>query len=355
MQTQLETIFKFARDKGASDVHISSGRLPVIRYHGELADLEGFGIIQNSRDILFEILSDDQKDYFENNLELDFSYTSSDNYRYRGNLFMQYRGGVDGVFRIVPDKIPDLDKLGLPPAVERFTKLHQGLVLVTGPMGSGKTTSLASLINTINIRRPDHIITVEDPIEYIHYNKTGIVNQREIRIHTKSYNSALRAALREDPDVIMVGETRDLETISLALTAAETGHLVFGTLHTLDAISTVNRIIDVFPPGEQSKIRTMLAESLQGVISQQLIPKKDGSGMIIAVELLIMTPALSNLIRDNKTFQIPSIIQTGKTKYGMCLLDDSIMDLLKSGKISGKQAYSFASDKNLFRQFAMEN
>ncbi len=355
MALQLENIFKLAREKGASDIHISSGRMPVIRYHGELTDLGEIGIIPNSRDILFEILTEEQRDFFENNLELDFSYTSPDNYRYRGNLFMQYRGGVDGVFRIVPDKIPDLDKLGLPPAVLKFTKLHQGLVLVTGPMGSGKTTTLAALINTINMTRPDHIITVEDPIEYIHYNKSGIVNQREVRIHTKSYNSALRAALREDPDVIMVGEMRDLETISLAITAAETGHLVFGTLHTLDAISTVNRIIDVFPPGEQSKIRTMLAESLQGVISQQLIPRKDASGMIVAAELLVMTSALSNLIRDNKTFQIPSMIQTGRTKFGMCLLDDSIMELLNAGKISGKQAYSFASDKNVFRQYLSEN
>lgn len=348
---KLETILKSARERGASDVHISTGRAPVIRLHGELTFLtDESAAIHNSQDILFEILTEDQKKNFFDIMDLDFSFTASDNSRYRGNMFMQYRGGVDGVFRVIPDKIPDLDKLGLPPAIVNLTKLHQGMVLVTGPMGSGKTTTLASLVSLINETRSDHIITIEDPIEYVHHNKKGVVNQREVCVHTKSYTNALRAALREDPDVIMVGELRDLETISLALTAAETGHLVFGTLHTIDAVGTVNRIIDVFPPGEQNKIRIMLAESLQGVISQQLIPRKDNTGMVAAAELLLMTPALSNLIRDNKTFQIPSIIQSGKTKYGMCMLDDTIMDLYKAGTISAEHAYGFANDKTLFRE-----
>lgn len=348
----IESIFTLAREKGASDIHISAGRAPIVRLHGTLTYLTSQDdVLHNARDVLFETLSAGQQEDFKNTQDIDFCYEASDSQRYRGNLFCHYHGDIGAVFRIIPDTIPALDSLGLPPASEKFTKLHQGMVLVTGPMGSGKTTTLAAMIDRINSTRPDHILTVEDPIEYIHHNKRGIVNQREVRIHTQSYSSALRAALREDPDVIMVGELRDLETMSLALTAAETGHLVFGTLHTTDAISTVNRIIDVFPAGEQAKIRTMLAESLQGVVSQQLIPRKDGKGMVLAAELLIMTSALSSLIRDNKTFQIPSIIQTGKTKYGMCLLDDSIMELLNAGKISGEQAYAFASEKNLFRKF----
>ncbi len=354
--SQIEEILTMARERGASDVHISTGRAPVIRYHGELTYLtDESDVIKNSKELLFTLLTDEQRSYFLRQMDLDFSYTSLDNHRYRGNLFMQYRGGTDGVFRIIPDDIPDLDQLGLPPALGKLTSLHQGMVLVTGPMGSGKTTTLAALINLINRTRHEHIITIEDPIEYVHTNHKGVVNQREVWVHTKSYATALRAALREDPDVIMVGELRDLETISLALTAAETGHLVFGTLHTTDAVGTVNRIIDVFPPGEQNKIRIMLAESLQGVISQQLIPRKDGSGMVAASELLLMTTALSNLIRDNKTFQIPSIIQSGKSKHGMCLLDDSIMDLYKAGTISARKAYAFAKDKNLFRSFVMES
>ncbi len=348
----IEKIFAQAREKGASDIHLSAKRAPIVRLHGTMTYLtEENDILNDAREVLFETLLPEQIEDFKNTQDIDFCYQASDSQRYRGNMFCHYNGDIGAVFRVIPDTIPALESLGLPPASINFTKLHQGLVLVTGPMGSGKTTTLAALIDRINSTRPDHILTVEDPIEYIHYNQRGLVNQREVRIHTQSYSSALRAALREDPDVIMVGELRDLETMSLALTAAETGHLVFGTLHTTDAISTVNRIIDVFPAGEQAKIRTMLAESLQGVISQQLIPRKDGKGMVLAAELLLMTSALSNLIRDNKTFQIPSIIQTGKTKYGMCLLDDSIMDLLKAGTISGDQAYAFASEKNLFRQY----
>ncbi|MCD6460724.1 type IV pilus twitching motility protein PilT [bacterium] len=347
----LQNIFSQARERGASDIHLSTGRAPVIRYHGKLEVLgEKSNKLKNLRDLLAEILTSDQQEYYQNNYDFDFAYSASDNKRYRGNIYYHYHGGVGAVFRIIPDSIPTLENIGLPDRVVNFTKLHQGLVLVTGPMGSGKTTTLAVLIDIINSTRPDHIITVEDPIEYIHYNKKGIINQREVKVHTLSYSSALRAALREDPDVIMVGELRDLETMSLALTAAETGHLVFGTLHTTDAISTVNRIIDVFPPGEQSKIRTMLAESLQGVISQQLIPKKDGAGMVVASELMVATSALSNLIRDNKTFQISSIIQTGRIKYGMCLLDDSLFDLYEKGLISKENAISYAIDKGQIKQ-----
>ncbi|RJP61693.1 MAG: type IV pilus twitching motility protein PilT [Candidatus Auribacter fodinae] len=352
---KIEELFAQAREKGASDIHIASGRAPVVRLHGELTYLnDNDDVVSNSHDMLFAMLTSEQSEFFKQSLDLDFAYTSTDNYRYRGNLFMQYRGGVNGVFRLIPDTIPELHDLGLPPAVKNFTDLHQGLVLVTGPMGSGKTTTLASMVNLINRNRADHILTIEDPIEYIHKNLRGVVNQREVRIHTKSYTAALRSALREDPDVIMVGELRDLETISLALTAAETGHLVFGTLHTTDAVGTVNRIIDVFPPGEQNKVRIMLAESLKGVLSQQLIPRSDKQGMVVAAELLINTSALANMIRDNKTFQIPSIIQSGKAKSGMCMMDDSIMDLLKNGVISPQKAYAFAQDKTQFRQFLKE-
>lgn len=352
---KIEELFSLARQKGASDIHICAGRAPIVRLHGELTYLTNEDDkVVNSHELLFEILSPEQRDLFQEMLDIDFAYTSLSRQRYRGNLFMQYRGGVNGVFRIISQTIPELDSLGLPAAVRKFTTLHQGLVLVTGPMGSGKTTTLASLVNQINQTRADHILTIEDPIEYIHTSKKGIVNQREVRVHTSSYTAALRSALREDPDVIMVGELRDLETISLALTAAETGHLVFGTLHTTDAVGTVNRIIDVFPPGEQNKIRIMLAESLKGVLSQQLIPRSDQSGMVAASELLITTPAMANMIRDNKTFQIPSIIQSGKSKYGMCLMDDSIMALLKEGIISPQRAYAFAQDKTQFRQFLTE-
>ena len=349
--TTLENIFSQARELGASDIHLSSGRAPIVRHHGKLEVLgEKNNKIKNLRDLLADILTEDQQQRYQENLDFDFAYSASDTKRYRGNIYYHYHGGVGAVFRIIPDNIPKLENMGLPEPLINFTKLHQGLILVTGPMGSGKTTTLAALIDVINSTRSDHIITVEDPIEYVHYNKRGIVNQREVQVHTVSYSSALRAALREDPDVIMVGELRDLETMSLALTAAETGHLVFGTLHTTDAISTVNRIIDVFPPGEQSKIRTMLAESLQGVISQQLIPKKDGSGMVVASEFMVSTPALANLIRDNKTFQIPSIIQTGKTKYGMCLLDDSVFELYEKGLISKESALSYSMDKGQMKQ-----
>ena len=351
----IDTILEIARNKGASDIHIGTNRQPVIRLHGELACLtEEETFVDDSRKLLFSILTKEQQDYFQKNFDLDFSYTAQDGTRYRGNIFYQHRGGVDGVFRVIPSAIPDISELGLPAQILNFTHLHQGLVLVTGPMGSGKTTTLAALTKFINETRSDHIITIEDPIEFLFQNEKAIINQREIQRHTTSYTSALRAALREDPDIIIVGEMRDLDTISLALTAAETGHLVFGTLHTTDAVSTVNRIIDVFPPGEQNKIRMMLAESLNGVISQQLIPRKDGSGMVVASELLITTPALSNLIRDNKTFHIPSIIQSGKAKHGMRLLDDSINDLLSQEIITGKSAFAFAHDKNQFRSYLQE-
>ena len=353
---QIDSILTIARQKGASDIHIGMNRQPVIRLHGELIVLEDTtAFVSDSRKILFEILTKEQQEYFQKNLDIDFSYTAPDDSRYRGNLFYQYRGGIDGVFRLIPHSLPDINNLGLPAQITDLTHLHQGLVLVTGPMGSGKTTTLAGLTNFINQRRPDHIITIEDPIEFLFQNNKAIINQREINRHTPSYGSALRAALREDPDVIIVGEMRDLDTISLALTAAETGHLVFGTLHTTDAVSTVNRIIDVFPPGEQNKIRMMLAESIQGVISQQLIPRKDGTGMIIASELLLSTPALSNLIRDNKTFHIPSIIQSGKAKHGMHLLDDSINTLLSAELITGKSAYAFAHDKKQFSSYLQES
>jgi twitching motility protein PilT len=280
---------------------------------------------------------------------LDFAYEIPNVARFRANYFYQKRG-LGAVFRIIPSKILSVEELNLPETVLKFTRLSRGLVLVTGPTGSGKSTTLAAMIDYININRKEHILTIEDPVEFVHKNKNCLVNQREVLTHTGSFSMALRAALREDPDVILVGEMRDLETIELAITAAETGHLVFGTLHTNSAAKTVDRIIDAFPSDRQAQIRTMLSESLKGVISQQLLKRADKPGRVASVEILYVNSAVANLIREGKTFQIPSVIQTGKGD-GMQLMDQSIMDYLMKKVISPDEAYLKANDKKAFERF----
>jgi twitching motility protein PilT len=304
---------------------------------------------QDMNALLLEILRPYQRERYQETNDLDFAYEIPGVARFRGNLFRQHRG-PGAVFRVIPSRVLTADELKLPDAIRNFTKLNKGLVLVTGPTGSGKSTTLAAMIDLINSTRPEHILTIEDPIEFVHKNQMALVNQREVGPHTNSFASALKAALREDPDVILVGEMRDQETISLALTAAETGHLVFGTLHTNSAHKTVDRIIDTFPGELQSQIRAMLSESLRGVVAQQLLRKKGGAGRVAAHEILVGTPAVANLIREGKTFQIPSIIQTGK-KDGMVQMDQSILAFLMAGAIDGEEAYAKAHDKAAFAQY----
>jgi twitching motility protein PilT len=299
--------------------------------------------------ILFEILTEKQKTHFEETRDLDFAYEVPGLARFRGNIMMQYRG-IAAVFRIIPSKILSADELGLPEGVRRMTNFKKGMVLVTGPTGSGKSTTLAGMIDLINSTRKEHILTFEDPLEFIHENKLSLMNQRQIGEHTESFASALRAALREDPDVILVGEMRDLTTIQLAMSAAETGHLVFGTLHTSTAAKTVDRIIDVFPTDQQEQVRAMLSESLKGVICQQLLKTAEGKGRVAALEIMLGTPAIANLIREGKTFQIPSIIQTAK-KDGMQLMDQHLLDLLKTKQVNPEEAYRCAVDKKQFEQY----
>ncbi|MEA3471389.1 MAG: PilT/PilU family type 4a pilus ATPase, partial [Thermodesulfobacteriota bacterium] len=286
---------------------------------------------------------------FEESGDVDFAYEVPELARYRANYFQQ-KNGVAAVFREIPSKIQTAQELGFPPVIPKLASLPRGLVLVTGPTGSGKSTTLAAIIDEANRIRKDHIITIEDPIEFVHESKSCIINHREVGIHTKSFSSALRGALREDPDIILVGELRDLETISLAVEASATGHLVFGTVHTTSAAKTVDRIIEVFPPGEQMQIRSTLADGIRAVISQTLFKRVDGRGRVAALEIMIATPAVRNLIRESKTFQIPSAIQTGK-KYGMQLLDDHIMELLNKGIINANDAYNKANEKAKFRPF----
>jgi twitching motility protein PilT len=336
---------------GASDLHLSCGGPPVLRVHGHLQRVKYRDLVERDLDLLLgEILTEGQLQRYQATHDLDFAYEIAGVARFRGNFFRQHRG-PGAVFRIIPSKIPSAEEINLPDAIRRFTDLNRGLVLVTGPTGSGKSTTLAAMIDLINQTRPEHILTIEDPIEFVHANKKALVNQREVGPHTESFASALKAALREDPDVILVGEMRDRETIALALTAAETGHLVFGTLHTNSAHKTVDRIIDTFPGDLQHQVRAMLSESLRGVVAQQLLRKKGGKGRVAAHEIMVGTPAVSNLIREGKTYQIPSIIQTGK-KDGMVQMDQSILALVMSGVVEGTEAYAKALDKALFQQYA---
>ena len=336
----IDKLFETMVEKNASDLHVTSGAPPILRLHGNMMPLEYKDLTnQDVQALIFEILTEKQKKAFIEKWELDFAYTIAGIGRFRCNVFMQ-RKGLGAVFRVIPEKIKTPQELNLPSSLIDLIDCDKGLVLVTGPTGSGKSTTLAALIHHINMTKDAHIITVEDPIEFVHQNIKCLVNQREVGTHTKSFANALKSALREDPDIMLVGEMRDLETISLALTAAETGHLVFGTLHTNSAAKTVDRIIDVFPEGQQQQIRTMLSESIRGVIAQTLFTRVDGQGRVAAYEIMKSTKAITNLIRENKLHQIPSIIQTGQ-KQGMVLFEKSVDDLLKKGLISKADANSF--------------
>ncbi len=347
---KLDPFFRLMLDTGASDLHLSTGNPPLLRVHGDLQQVK-YKVLEEEelREMLYEVAPEEVIKKFEEEGDVDFGLEIPGFARFRANYFRQ-RKGIAAAFRLIPNKIKTIEELGLPQILNKLALLPKGLVLVTGPTGSGKSTTLAAIIDYANRMRYDHIITIEDPIEFVHEPKNCLINQREVGIHTKSFASALRAALREDPDIIMVGEMRDLETISLALEAALTGHLVFSTLHTISAAKTVDRIIEIFPPEQQAQVRSSLSDSLKAIISQTMFKRVDRPGRIVATEILIATPAVRNLIRENKTYQIPSIIQTGR-KYGMMSLDDCIMDYLKKGWISPEEAFIKAIDKTRFLPF----
>ncbi len=345
---KIDAFFKLMNEQGASDLHLTAGQPPALRIRGEIERIK-YKVLDSDdlRGMLYEIAPEQKIKLFEESGDIDFGYEIPGLARYRANFFMQ-KNGVAAVFREIPSTIMTSDQLGLPEVVSKLATLPRGLILVTGPTGSGKSTTLAAVVDVANRSRKDHIITVEDPIEFVHQSQGCIVNHREIGIHTNSFATALRGALREDPDIIMVGEMRDLETISLAVEAASTGHLVFSTLHTSSAYKTVDRVIEVFPSSEQPLIRSTLSDGLRAVIAQVLFKRIDRKGRVVALEILIANPAVRNLIREGKTHQIPSMIQTGK-KYGMILLDDSIMDLYTKGMVSAEEAYAKANDKGRFR------
>ena len=340
----IDSLFKMMTEKKASDLHMTSEHVPMIRESGDMIQLEG--VPKLSRDqvkqILLEIAPDRNKKQFEETWDADFAYALEGCGRFRCNYFMD-RNGPGAVFRRIPDKILSAEQLGLPPAILRMCDYKKGLVLVTGPTGSGKSTTLAAMIDFINANRKEHIITIEDPVEFVHPAKKCLVNQREVHQHTKSFAAALRAALREDPDIVLVGEMRDLETTRIAIETAETGHLVFGTLHTSTASSTVDRIINQFPAEEQEQIRLMLAGSLRGVVAQNLMKKK-GGGRCAVHEILFVTPGIAANIREGKTYQIPSQMQTG-ARYGMQLLNDGLERFVKTDMVEAMEAYDRSIDK----------
>ena len=345
---KIDAFCKLMHAQNASDLHLVAGQPPALRIHGDIERLKYDPLKSDElRAMLYEIAAADKIKSFEETGDVDFGYDIPGLARYRANFFMQ-KNGVGAVLREIPNTIMQCEQLGLPPVISRLASLPHGLVLVTGSTGNGKSTTLAAIIDEANRTRSDHIITIEDPIEFVHQSKGCIVNQREVGIHTQTFAAALRGALREDPDVILVGEMRDLETISRAIEAASTGHLVFSTLHTTSAAKTVDRIIEAFPAGEQAQIRSTLADGVRAIISQTLFKRIDRRGRIPALEILIATPAVRNLIREGKSHQIASMIQTG-AKYGMQLLDSSIMELLNKGKISPQDGYLKAHDKGRFR------
>jgi twitching motility protein PilT len=341
---EIDKLFKLMIQQNASDMHLSAGSQPYFRIHGQMTALNLQPLENDAiQSLIFEILTEKQKRTFVENWELDTSYSIKGLGRFRVNVFMQRRG-MGGVFRVIPEVIKSAKELGLPSMLTDLIRVPRGLVLVTGPTGSGKSTTLASLINEINITKKDHIITIEDPIEFVHENKMSLINQREVSSHTKSFANALRAALREDPDIILVGEMRDLETIQLAMTAAETGHLVFGTLHTNNAPKTIDRIIDVFPQAQQAQVRTMLSESLRGVIAQTLFPRADRPGRVAAFEVLTATHAVANLIREGKTHQVPSVMQTQMAE-GMMTFEYHLNKLASEGLVDRQVADTFLGKK----------
>lgn len=336
----LDELFHYMIQEGASDLHIAPNYPPFFRINGHMIKLNTAALSpEKSEKIIFETMSPEQNAYFRNNFDLDWSYQLVGQARFRANAFVQ-SDGVGAVYRLIPEKIKTFAELGLPDSLRQLADLPKGLILTTGPTGCGKSTTQSALIQHVNMTRKEHIITIEDPIEYVHRGINCLINQREVQRHTKSFSAALRSALREDPDVILVGEMRDLETIALTLTAAETGHLVFATLHTGSAAKAISRIIDLFPPEQQSQVRVMLAESLAGVIAQTLLPRADQSGMVPALEVLIVDSAVRNLIRENKTHQIPSIIQTS-SKKGMISFESSVKSLVEKGLVTPATAASF--------------
>ena len=343
---QITDLLAFSVKNKASDLHICTGLPPMIRVHGDVRRINLPAANQEQVfDMITDVMNDNQRKIFQQNLETDFSFELPNIARFRVNAFMSNRGPA-AVFRTIPSTVLTLEQLQAPKVFEKISDTPRGLVLVTGPTGSGKSTTLAAMINYINENHPAHILTIEDPIEFVHQSKKALVNQRELHQHTHSFANALKSALREDPDVILVGEMRDPETIGLALTAAETGHLVFGTLHTTGAAKTVDRIVDVFPAGEKEMVRSMLSESLRAVISQTLLKTKDGSGRVAAHEIMLSTPAVRNLIRENKIAQIGSVMQTGQ-QHGMQTLDQCLQNLVRRNQISIDMARSKASNPDL--------
>ncbi len=341
----IDNLFRMMTDKKASDLHMTSEHVPMVRASGDMVSLEGVPKLSREQmtQILMEFIPERNKKQFDETWDTDFAYALEGCGRFRCNYFMD-RFGPGAVFRRIPDKILTAEQLGLPMGVMKLTEYKKGLVLVTGPTGSGKSTTLAALIDHLNTTRKEHIITIEDPVEFVHPAKKCLINQREVHQHTKSFAAALRAALREDPDIVLVGEMRDLETTRIAIETAETGHLVFGTLHTSTASSTVDRIINQFPAEEQEQIRLMLAGSLRGVVAQNLLKKK-GGGRIAALEVLLVTAGIAANIREGKTYQIPSQMQTG-ARYGMMLLNDSLEKLVKNDQVEPMEAFDRAIDKD---------
>jgi len=347
----ISELLQFVCKSGASDLHISTDEQPMVRLHGDMKRMNAPAVGRKEcHDMITSIMDEEQRQRYKTNLELDFSMDLGNLARFRVNAYFQMRGPA-AAFRVIPVEILSFEKLGLPKVFGSICGYERGLVLVTGPTGSGKSTTLAAMIDYINRTRQAHIITIEDPIEFVHKSKKCLINQREVGPHTRSFANALKSALREDPDIILVGEMRDLETIRLALTAAETGHLVFGTLHTCSALKTVDRIIDVFPTGEKETVRAMLAESLRAVISQALLKRKDGTGRCAAHEIMIAVPAVKNLIREQKIHQIPSIIQTGQ-KFGMQLIDQSLRELVRQGVVDTDEAWSKSANPAQFQEMA---
>lgn len=347
---QIDAFFKLMNDEGASDLHMVAGQQPILRIRGDMERVK-FKKMENDelRGMLYEICPEERIKEFEETGDIDFGYEIPGLARYRCNYFQQ-KYGVGAVFREIPSEIMTCEQLGLPKVISRLAQLPKGLVLVTGPTGSGKSTTLAAIVDEANKTRKDHILTVEDPIEFVHRSQKAIINHREVGTHTKSFSAALRGALREDPDIILVGEMRDLETISLAMEAAMTGHLVFGTLHTINAMKTVDRIIEIFPANQQGQVRSTLADALRAVVSQTLFKRIDVKGRCAAQEILIATPAVRNLIREGKTFQLLSVMQTGK-KFGMQTLDDAIVAYLDKKMISPDEAYSNCVEKAKFAKY----
>ena len=343
----ISELLLFVHKEGASDLHISAGESPMVRIHGEIKRVEMPPLTKEELHLmLYDVLNDYQRKKFEEVHELDFSLELKGVARFRVNAFCQLRGeGV--VFRVIPSKILTLEQLGLPKVLREVVLNERGLILVTGPTGSGKSTTLAAMIDVLNNSLQGHIITIEDPIEFVHESRKCLINQREVGAHTMNFANALRSTLREDPDIILVGEMRDLETIALALTAAETGHLVFSTLHTSGAAKTVDRVIDVFPAAQQDQVRAQFAESIQAIISQVLLKRRDGRGLVPALEIMIGTPAVRNLIREGKVAQLPSAIQTGQ-KFGMMTLDQSLKDLVTKKLVEKDQCLYLASNPNIF-------